>query len=294
MKKIRIGSRASRLAVIQAQEVMNAIHAIDPTLELELVTMTTTGDEIQNKTLEQIGGKGLFVKELDKALLEGRVDLTVHSLKDMPTQQHPQLPIAAFFRREDARDVLVLRKGLEKFPFKGGVIGTSSQRRTLQIKDFYPTAEIKPIRGNIQTRLEKLDSGEYDGLLLAAAGLKRLGLEDRMSRVYNTDQLIPAAGQGILGIQCRYDADFPWISQLNDEDACACAVAERAFVRTLNGGCTDPACAHATMRPNHIISMVGLYVDEKGEAHRAAIAGRSARAAQLGENLAKRLKESNG
>lgn len=204
-------------------------------------------------------------------------------------EQHPLLPIAAFSKREDPRDVMVLRPGLEKFPLKGGIIGTSSNRRALQIKAFYPTAEIKPIRGNLQTRLAKLDAGEYDGLLLAAAGLKRLGLEDRISRIYNTDQLIPAAGQGILGIQCRMDADLPWIGQLNDPDAAACATAERAFVRTLNGGCSSPSCAHATMKPNNIISMVGLYVDEKGEQKRAAIAGRSVRAAQLGENLANRL-----
>lgn len=287
--KIRIGSRASRLAVIQAQQVMDAIHAIDPTLELELVTMTTTGDSIQTKKLEDIGGKGLFVKELDEALLNREIDIAVHSLKDMPMEQHPLLPIAAFSKREDPRDVMVLRPGLEKFPLKGGIIGTSSNRRALQIKAFYPTAEIKPIRGNLQTRLAKLDAGEYDGLLLAAAGLKRLGLEDRISRIYNTDQLIPAAGQGILGIQCRMDADLPWIGQLNDPDAAACATAERAFVRTLNGGCSSPSCAHATMKPNNIISMVGLYVDEKGEQKRAAIAGRSVRSAQLGENLANRL-----
>ncbi|MCQ2442613.1 MAG: hydroxymethylbilane synthase [Oscillospiraceae bacterium] len=287
--KLRIGSRASRLAVAQAQQVMAAIHAIDPTLELELVTMTTTGDQVLDKTLDQIGGKGLFVKELDNALLQREIDIAVHSLKDMPMEQHPLLPLAAFSAREDARDVMVLRPGLEKFPLKGGIIGTASNRRAVQIKEFYPTAEIRPIRGNLQTRLEKLDRGEYDGLLLAAAGLKRLGLEGRVSRYFNTDQLIPAAGQGILGIQCRMDADLPWIGQLNDPAAAACATAERAFVRALDGGCSSPSCAHATMKPNGILSMVGLYVDEKGEQKRAAIAGRSVRAAQLGENLANRL-----
>jgi hydroxymethylbilane synthase len=290
--KIKIGSRASKLAVVQAQQVMDAIHAIDPTLELELVTMTTTGDKILDRTLDKIGGKGLFVKELDAALLDGRVDIAVHSLKDMPMEQDPRLPLAAFSKREDPRDVLVLRPGLEKFPYQGGVIGCASKRRELQIKDFYPTAEVRPVRGNIQTRLEKLDSGEFDGLLLAAAGLKRLGLEGRISRYFNVDQMIPAAGQGILGIQCRADADLPWIGQLNDPDACACAVAERSFVRTLNGGCTEPTAAHAVMKNNGVLSVIGFYVNEKGEAKRAAIAGRSVRAAQLGENLANRLKES--
>lgn len=291
--KVRIGSRASRLAVIQSQQVMDAIRTIDPAIELELVTMTTTGDRILDRTLDKIGGKGLFVKELDRALLEREVDITVHSLKDMPMEQHPMLPLAAFSKREDPRDVMVLRPGLEKFPFQGGIIGCASQRRALQIKEFYPTAQVRPIRGNIQTRIERLDSGEFDALLLAAAGLKRLGLEERISRYFNIDQLIPAAGQGILGIQCRADADLPWITQLNDPEACACATAERAFVRTLNGGCTDPSAAHATLKSNGVLSIVGFYVNEKGEAKRGAIAGRAVRAAQLGEKLAKRLKESN-
>lgn len=204
-------------------------------------------------------------------------------------EQHPLLPLAAFFKREDPRDVMVLRPGLEKFPFKGGVIGTDSPRRSVQIQGFYPTVELKPIGGDIQTRLARLDSGEYDGLLLAAADLMQLGLEERISRYFNTDQLIPAAGQGVLGIQCRMDADLSWIGQLNDPEAAACATAERAFVRTLDGGYSSPSCAHATLKANGILSMVGLYVDEKGEQKRAAIAGRSVRAAQLGENLANRL-----
>lgn len=274
--KLKIGSQSSRLAVLQAELVMDAIRAIAPTLDLELVTMTTTGDEIQNKTL-------------DEALLNRDIDLAVHSLKDMPMEQHPLLPLAAFFKREDPRDVMVLRPGLEKFPFKGGVIGTDSPRRSVQIQGFYPTAELKPIGGDIQSRLARLDSGEYDGLLLAAADLKQLGMEERISRYFNTDQLIPAAGQGVLGIQCRMDADLPWIGQLNDPEAAACATAERAFVRTLDGGYSSPSCAHATLKANGILSMVGLYVDEKGEQKRAAIAGRSVRAAHLGENLANRL-----
>lgn len=288
--KVKVGSRASALAIAQSKLVMEQIQKLAPDAELELVTMTTTGDKILDRTLDQVGGKGLFVKELERALLDREVDLVVHSLKDMPMEQDPMLPLAAFSKREDPRDVMVLRPGLEKFPLQGGVIGCASQRRTLQIKDFYPTAEVRPVRGNLQTRLAKLDSGEFDGLLLAAAGLKRLGLENRISRYFATDQLIPAAGQGILGIQCRADADLPWITRLNDPDACACAVAERAFVRTLGGGCTDPTAAHATIR-NGVLSMVGLYVTPTGEARRGTIAGRSVRAAQLGENLANRLKE---
>ncbi|MCD8146539.1 MAG: hydroxymethylbilane synthase [Clostridiales bacterium] len=288
--KVRVGSRASALAVAQSKLVMEQIQKLNPDAELELVTMTTTGDRILDRTLDQVGGKGLFVKELDRALLDREIDIAVHSLKDMPMEQDPMLPLAAFSKREDPRDVMVLRPGLEKFPLQGGVIGCASQRRTLQIKEFYPTAEVRPVRGNLQTRLAKLDGGEFDGLLLAAAGLKRLRLENRISRYFATDQLIPAAGQGILGIQCRADADLPWITQLNDPDACACAVAERSFVRTLNGGCTDPTAAHATIR-NGVLSLVGLYVSPARETRRGTIAGRAVRAAQLGENLAHRLKE---
>lgn len=290
--KVKIGSRASKLAIIQSELVMEEIRRLDPTVELELITMTTTGDNIQDKTLEQIGGKGLFVKELDQALLDGKVDITVHSLKDMPMVQDPRLPIAAFFRREDPQDVMVLRPGLKKFPLRGGVIGTSSKRRALQIAGFYPTAEIKPVRGNIQTRLAKLDSGEFDALILAAAGLKRLGLEDRISRPFHVDQLIPAAGQGILGIQCRADADLPFITKLGDEEATACAIAERAFVRTLNGGCTDPSAAHAQIS-NGVLKMVGYYVAPNGEEKRAAIAGRPIRAAEMGQRLARQLRGDN-
>lgn len=287
--KVRIGSRASKLAVIQSQLVMDRIREIDPTVELELVTFTTTGDQILDRPLEQVGGKGLFVKELDQALLEGKVDITVHSLKDMPMAQDPRLPLAAFTAREDPRDVMVFRPGLERFPLQGGVIGTSSKRRALQVKSFYPTAEIKSVRGNIQTRLEKLDAGEYDCLILAAAALKRLGLEERISRAFPVDQMIPAAGQGIMGIQCRYDADLPFITQLNDAEAASCAIAERAFVRTLNGGCTDPSAAHAWIS-NGVLKVIGYYVDANGEEKRAAIAGRPVRAADMGERLARRLR----
>lgn len=287
--KVRIGSRASKLAIIQSELVMEKIRSIDPSIELELVTLTTTGDQIQDRPLDQVGGKGLFVKELDQALLDGRVDITVHSLKDMPMEQDPRLPLAAFSAREDPRDVMVLRPGLNRFPLQGGVIGTSSKRRALQIKAFYPTAEIKPVRGNLQTRLAKLDAGEYDCLLLAAAGLKRLGLEDRISRAFPVDQMIPAAGQGILGIQCRSDADLPFVPLLNNMDAASCAIAERAFVRTLNGGCTDPSAAHAEIH-NGVLKMVGYYVAPDGEEKRAAIAGRPVRAAEMGERLARRLR----
>ena len=177
--KIRFGSRDSRLAVIQSRMVMEAVQNICPQAELELLTMKTTGDKILDKTLDQIGGKGLFVKELDLALREGKVDFTVHSLKDMPMETPEDLPLAAFSKRADPRDVLVLPEGVPELR-PGKPIGCSSRRRQLQLKALYPDFDIAPVRGNVQTRLRKLDEGQYSALVLAAAGLKRLGLENRI------------------------------------------------------------------------------------------------------------------
>ena len=196
-KKVVIGSRESKLAVLQSQMVKDYIVCRHPQMDVEILTMKTTGDKILDRTLDKIGGKGLFVKELDRALLEGRSQLSVHSLKDMPMEVPEKLPILAFSKREDVRDVLVLPKGCDVLdPLKP--IGCSSLRRKLQLKEIYPDMQVKSIRGNLQTRLEKLDSGEYSALVLAAAGLKRLGLENRISRYFDTEEMIPAAGQGIL------------------------------------------------------------------------------------------------
>ncbi len=232
---IRIGSRDSLLAVQQSQLVMDAIAHAMPQAQLELITMKTTGDKILDKTLDQIGGKGLFVRELDQALLENRVDFTVHSLKDLPMEIPPQLPLAAFSRREDPRDVLVLPLGAaEMDPSKP--IGCASRRRQLQLKALYPHMTTAPVRGNVQTRLRKLDSGEYAALVLAAAGLKRLGLERRICRYFSPEEMLPAAGQGILAVQTRLGMDTACLAAVADADAADCALAERSFVQALNGG----------------------------------------------------------
>ena len=176
MRTIRVGSRESKLAVIQSELVMDAIRAVRPDLRLELVTMKTTGDKILDRTLDQIGGKGLFVKELDAALLDGRVDLTVHSCKDLPMEVDPAIPLAGFSKREDPRDVLVLPQGVAELdPAKP--IGCASARRTVQLNALFPGMKVAPVRGNVLTRLRKLDEGQFSALVLAAAGLKRLGLE---------------------------------------------------------------------------------------------------------------------
>lgn len=244
--KIIIGSRESRLAVIQAEMVQDYLQKMLPQKTIEILTMKTTGDKILNQALERAGGKGLFVKELDHALLEKRSDLSVHSLKDVPTELPEELPLLAFSRREDPRDALILPEGATEIDFSRPV-GCSSKRRMVQFQKLYPQAKFETIRGNVQTRLKRLDSGEFSATILAAAGLKRLGLEYRISRYFEPDEMIPAAGQGILAVQGRAGEDYSWLKGYNDRGGEACAKAERAFVCGLGGNCSDPIAAHATV-----------------------------------------------
>ncbi len=288
--KIRIGSRESKLAVIQSELVMEAIRRAEPDAELELVTMKTTGDKILDKTLDQIGGKGLFVKELDQALRDGRADFTVHSLKDMPMELPPDLPLAAFSKRADPRDALVLPEGVTELdPEKP--IGCSSRRRQLQLQALFPEMAVKPVRGNVQTRLRKLQEGEYSALVLAAAGLKRLGLEDRITRVFSVEEMLPAAGQGILAVQTRAGMDCGCLRAVHDPDTACCALAERAFVRALNGGCSSPVAAYAEVTGEKLI-LTGLYVSEDETVIRkGSLTGNKKDAEKLGSQLASQLKE---
>ena len=288
--KLRIGSRESRLAVIQSRMVMEAIAAAEPAAELELVTMKTTGDKILDKTLDKIGGKGLFVRELDQALRDGRADFTVHSLKDMPMEVPEDLPLAAFSSREDPRDVLVLPEGVTQLdPTKP--MGCSSRRRQLQLKNLFPDMDIQPVRGNVQTRLAKLEAGQFSALVLAAAGLKRLGLENRISRYFTTEEILPAAGQGILVVQTRKGMDTGCLRLVQDEKTACCAKAERAFVRTLDGGCSSPVAAHAVV-VGEALTLTGFYVSSDERIQRkGCIHGQMADAEMLGQQLARRLKE---
>ena len=262
-RKICVGSRESRLAVVQSEMVMAWIGQHHPEMELSLLTMKTTGDKILDRTLDKIGGKGLFVKELDKALLDKNTDISVHSLKDMPMQIPEELPIVAFSTREDPRDVLVLPEGVTEIDFSKP-IGCSSKRRMLQLKEIYPEATFANSRGNVQTRLRKVDSGEYAATILAAAGLKRLGLEHRISRYFTTEEMIPAAGQGILAVQGRAGEDYSFLDGYGDPASTAAALSERAFVTALDGGCTSPVAAHASIQGNQIF-LHGLYFDETTE-----------------------------
>ena len=284
---IRIGSRASRLAVLQSELVMEQIRRILPDAELELVTMKTTGDKILNRALDQIGGKGLFLKELDAALLAGAVDLCVHSLKDVPTEENPAIPIGAFSERAVPADVLVLPAGVQTWD-RTKPVGCASARRSMQLRQLYPDVTVKPVRGNVLTRLEKLDRGEYGALILAEAGLARLGLSQRISARFSPEEMVPAAGQGILAVQCRAGEYAALLEQLNDPDSALCARAERQFAAAAGGDCSAPVGCYA--RPDgDSITIYGF--SGIGNTPRSAwISGRRTEASVLAEQLAEQLK----
>lgn len=285
---IRVGSRESRLAVIQSRIVMELIEKNHPEIKTELVTMKTTGDIILDRTLDKIGGKGLFVKELDKALLAGEIDLSVHSLKDMPMEVPEELPLLAFSKRENPADVMVFPKGCHsRDPSKP--IGSSSMRRNLQLSALYPGCETKSVRGNVMTRLSKLDGGEYGALVLAYAGLARLELADRIGYCFTPEEMIPAAGQGILAIQGRGGEDYSFLDCINDRNAELEAKAERAFVRYLDGGCSSPIGAFSVVEDGQI-HIRGLYYEE-GAWRTGGIRGSADRGEALAVELAKGLSE---
>ncbi|HWQ30324.1 MAG TPA: hydroxymethylbilane synthase [Negativicutes bacterium] len=290
-RKVIVGSRESKLAVIQSYIVMEQIRQHHPELELELVTMKTTGDIILDKNLDKIGGKGLFVKELDKALYDGAIDISVHSLKDMPAEIPLDLPVAALSRREDPRDVMVLPINKASTGNIEGdkPVGCSSARRTIQLLELFPKLTIKSVRGNVLTRLRKLDDGEYGALLLAYAGLKRLSLGERADRMFSVEEMIPSAGQGILAVQGRAGEDLSFLDCVDDRDSRDASKAERSFIKVLDGGCSSPSAAYAELKGNEL-RLTGLYVDTgTGRKSRGSMSGDRSRAEELGCDLAMRL-----
>ncbi|MBR6259677.1 MAG: hydroxymethylbilane synthase [Oscillospiraceae bacterium] len=288
-KKIVVGSRESTLAVAQAMTVVDYLRKTLPETEIELVTMKTTGDRILDRSLSQVGGKGLFVKELDAALRSRAVDITVHSLKDVPMETAPDLPLICFSKREDPRDVLVLPTGRTE-PDPERPIGSASLRRSLQLRSLYSGFEILPVRGNVQTRLRKLDEGQYGALVLAAAGLKRLGLSHRISRYFSADEIIPAAGQGVIAIQGRAGEDYSYLDGYADNDSRLTSVCERAFTAELGGGCTSPVCAYAEITGG-LLRLRGLYYDETSGTYRVGEKeGSASDARRLGKELALELR----
>lgn len=246
-----IATRASRLALWQAEHVRTLLQALYPSCQVSLLTLTTRGDQILDRSLSKVGGKGLFVKELETALLDGRADLAVHSLKDVPVELTTPFSLPVILERSDPRDALVSNNyaSLDQMP-EGAVVGTSSLRRESQIRQRYSHLQVRPLRGNLDTRLGKLDEGQYDAIILAAVGLQRLGLAQRIRSFLSPEESLPAAGQGALGIEVLESrADMhQWLSPLSCATTMACSLAERAVSRALGGSCQVPLAAYARVQ----------------------------------------------
>ena len=287
-----IATRASRLALWQAEHVRDRLQVLYPDCQVTLLTMTTRGDQILDRTLSKIGGKGLFVKELETALLDGRADLAVHSLKDVPVDMQSPFALPVILERDDPRDAFVSNDyaSLDDMP-AGAVVGTSSLRRESQIRQLYPHLKIQPLRGNLDTRLGKLDRGDYSAIILAAVGLKRLGLESRIRSCLSVEQSLPAAGQGALGIEVlesRSDM-HRWLAPLACSETTACTLAERAVSRVLGGSCQVPLAAYARL-DDGVLLLDALVAEPDGSRIvRSHVSGPVASAVQLGEQAAQEL-----
>ena len=290
--RLVIASRESALAMWQAEHIRDRLRALYPQTEVSILGMTTQGDQILDVTLSKIGGKGLFVKELETALEDGRADLAVHSLKDVPMHMPEGFTLAAIGEREDPHDAFVSNQyeNLAALP-AGSVVGTSSLRRESQLRARFPHLEIEPLRGNVQTRLRKLDEGQYAAIILAAAGLKRLGLGERIRALITSEDSLPAVGQGALGIECRADrADVIALLQpLHHADTAACVLAERAMSRALAGSCQVPLGGFAEVL-NGTLRMRGFVASPDGKQMvRAESTGDIADPEALGNRIADAL-----
>lgn len=286
-RKIKVGTRDSKLAMIQTQMVIDSIVENNPDIEIEIVALKTTGDKILDRSLDKIGGKGLFVKELDEALINGEVDFTVHSFKDMPMEVSEELPIVALSKRADYRDVYILPKGEIN---ESAPIGSGSKRRVLQLNEIFKGKEVAPIRGNVITRLEKLDRGEYSALVLAAAGIHRLGLQDRVSRYFEVEEILPSACQGIIAVQGRKGENYDYLKSFDCTESHIIAAAERGFVTELDGGCSAPIAAFATVEGDKVILKGMYYNEETSEMRKDIITGEIDKARELGIELARKIK----
>lgn len=295
-KKIRIATRKSPLALWQAEYVKQQLLNYHPELEVELVAMSTRGDKLLDAPLAKVGGKGLFVKELEVAMLEGRADIAVHSMKDVPMEFPEGLGLQIICQREDPTDAFVSNHytDLSQLP-DNAIVGSSSLRRQTQIRAKYPSLNIKDLRGNVNTRLDKLDKNEYDALILASAGLIRLGMSSRITSRLDTEMCLPAGGQGAVGIECRSDdrATLELLSPLHHSDTASCVLAERALNRRLQGGCQVPIACFAELSDDcQSISIRGLVGRVDGQKIlKSQLSGPASQAQQLGETLADQLLE---
>ncbi|MBP6058654.1 MAG: hydroxymethylbilane synthase [Nitrosomonas sp.] len=291
-QKIIIASRESLLAMWQAKYIQRRLGELYPQTEISILGMTTRGDQILDQSLSKIGGKGLFIKELEQALEDGRADIAVHSMKDMPMNVPEGFKLAAITEREDPRDAFVSKHyaSLTQLP-QGSVVGTSSLRRESQLRAQFPHLQVQPLRGNVQTRLRKLDEGQYAAIILAAAGLKRLGLSDRITALLDPEQSLPAVGQGALGIECRADrTDLVKLLQpLHHQETAYCVEAERAMSRVLGGSCQVPLGAFAEI-VHGTLQLRGFVAQPDGKRIVSdALTGEPETGMTMGQQLAQKL-----
>ena len=291
-KPLRIATRNSPLALWQAHYIRDRLQASHSDLEVEIVGMTTKGDQILDRSLSKVGGKGLFMKELEEALLDGRADIAVHSMKDVTVDLPEGLEISCVCERETPNDAFVSNhfKALSDLP-EGAVVGTSSLRRSAQLKHHFPHLIIEGLRGNVNTRLRKLDEGQYDAIILAAAGLIRLGFEERVAALIDIENSLPAVGQGVVGVECRIDdvRAKDLLAVLNDKESEVCIAAERRMNARLEGGCSVPIAGFAQLQGG-ILTLRGAVGDvENGNLLSAQAQGSSDQAIELGEQVANAL-----
>ncbi|HIM07128.1 MAG TPA: hydroxymethylbilane synthase [Gammaproteobacteria bacterium] len=297
MKTLKIATRKSPLALWQAEHVKKQLLEAHSDLSVELVSMQTEGDRFLDAPLIAVGGKGLFIKELEQALLERRADIAVHSMKDVTIELPEELVLPVIMQREDTRDVFISNtyQKIEDLP-AATVLGTSSLRRQSQVKALHPEIILKDLRGNVGTRLGKLDSGEYDAILLAAAGIIRLGLGERITQLISPSILLPAIGQGAIGIECRAGDDVvhELIAPLNHSDTSLCVETERAFSRRLFGGCQLPIAGQASVNGDEV-ELVGLIASVDGnEVIKSTLKGNIADSNDIGTSLAETLLQRGG
>lgn len=287
-EKIVIATRASRLALWQAEHVRDRLHALYPSCQVELLSMSTKGDRILDRSLSKIGGKGLFIKELENAILDGRADIAVHSLKDVPYSMPEPFALPVIMERDDPRDAFVSNHyaSLADLP-KGAVVGTSSLRRESQVRERFPHLVIKPLRGNLDTRLGKLDAGEYDAIILATVGLRRLGLESRIRASISIEESLPSAGQGALGIETHADRlDLQqWLAPLACQASTYRSEAERAVTRVLGGSCQVPIAAYAHIEGEQIWVRALVSEPDASVVYKAELRGPLVDAAELGRQV---------
>ena len=292
MKKIRIGARGSKLSLVYVSKVKNLILQHQKDIDFEVKKIKTSGDIHQNTKISNIGGKNLFCKEIEENLLDKNIDIAIHALKDMESIEHENLTIGAYIERSDPRDILVSNKIKKLVDLNSKVtIGSSSRRRELQLKKINKEINVEDIRGNIDTRIKKFEEKKFDAIILAAAGVKSLNLENKISLIFESEEILPAAGQGIIAVQCRKDDNFilNLITKINDKNTSLCARAERKMLQTIGGNCETAVGGLAEISNNNLKLKAQLFSDSGDESYSYEMTGPEKNASIIGETVGQKL-----